>query len=252
VSGGPQNTAPTGISSAESLGSPTVTPGGVTASPTGISTAGALGSLTVTPGSVTVSLSGVSSAEALGTPLVTLAQTVSPTGISSAGSVGTPTVTPGAVTISLSGVSTAEAIGTPSVSLAAVAAQTIQLGTTTATDVVGSVTVLAGGLVQLEGVARTDVVGKVHLRRQVFVLTMPSVEELGPRPFRTAIDRVGTLQGVTVYRSGGVWRSGFDLGTDKLANADRVYRGGYDNLVEDPVERAELAAAGYLFETRTV
>lgn len=86
----------------------------------------------------------------------------------------------------------------------------------------------------------------------MFVLTVPTIEELGPRPFRTAIDKVGVPQGITVYRVSGVWRSGFNLGTDMLADADRVYRGGYENLIEDPVERAELISAGFGFTTRMV
>ena len=73
-----------------------------------------------------------------------------------------------------------------------------------------------------------------------------------PRPHDTAVSRVGFTAGNTVYRQGGVWKTGWHLGDHELTGADRIYWGGSEWIIDDPDERAELIAAGYSFETRTV
>lgn len=90
--------------------------GPATISPTGISSAEAFGSPTVTAGAVTISPSGIASAEAFGTPSITATWTISPTGIASGEAFGTPTLTPGAVTIIPAGIASGEAFGVPVIS----------------------------------------------------------------------------------------------------------------------------------------
>lgn len=85
----------------------------------------------------------------------------------------------------------------------------------------------------------------------VYILILPVTPEHYRFPHH-AVDRVGVALGITVYRKDGTWYAGRNLRPSALEGADLVYRGGYDNVVEDPAVRAELQALGYSFETRYV
>ena len=102
----------TGIASAEALGTPTIN-STITLSPTGISTGEVLGSPTHS-GTITLSPSGIATGEALGTPSYGEAITLSPTGIASAEALGNPTHS-GAITVSPSSIASGEAMGTPEI-----------------------------------------------------------------------------------------------------------------------------------------
>lgn len=230
---------PTGIASAESLGDPYIT---ITVSPTGIATAGALGTVSVQ-------------------------QVASPTGIASAGALGTPTLLPGSVTISPTGIPTAEALGSPTTAFVAQPtgiASAQALGSPSillisnvfptainTAETMGLVAVLVNQAMAVPGIPSAQAVGDVRIARTVYVLTAPIEFDMPARQHETALDRVGVPEGVTIYRVGGTWRTGRNLG-DLTDIADRVYRGGYDNIVDDATERAQLVAAGFSFEVRTV
>jgi len=137
-----QTVTPSGIASAASVGTPTITTGAVTVSPTGIATAASLGVPTLTTGPVTVSPSGIASVAALGTPTVTPgAVTVTPTGIDSGAVLGTPTVSVGGATVSPDGIASTAAVGVPTITTGPVTVSasgivsTATLGTPTATSV---------------------------------------------------------------------------------------------------------------------
>ena len=98
--------SPSGIASAEALGSPTVT-ATLTASPSGVASAEAFGTVTRGP----VQPTGIASAQAIGAAVVSLLLTVSPTGIGTAEAFGTPTAT-ATLTASPTVITTAEAFGT--------------------------------------------------------------------------------------------------------------------------------------------
>lgn len=84
-----------------------------------------------------------------------------------------------------------------------------------------------------------------------YVLVLPVVTEFTIPP-RHAVDRVGIPLALTLYRVGGTWFAGRNIRASVLAQADLVYRGGYEHVIGDEAIRAELVAAGYGFETREV
>lgn len=181
-----QTVSPTGITSAQALGSPTVTPGAVTVSPTGVgsaetvgsptltvvppaqsvnptgvASAEAVGAPTVTPGAVTLSPTGIASAGTVGPPTVTPGPvTVSPAGVASTGAVGTPTLTPGPVTVSPTGVAGAESVGAPTVSVAAPGALTVSPTGIASGELIGTPTLTPGPVtVSPAGVSSAEAVG---------------------------------------------------------------------------------------------
>ena len=131
---GNQTVTPGGISSASSIGSPTMSPGNVNVSPSGLASASSLGTVTwsanydlavsgiasassigaVTPveGNVNVPVSGIGSASSIGTVTVIGSQEVPVSGIASSSSIGTPTFATGNVNVPVSGISSASSFGT--------------------------------------------------------------------------------------------------------------------------------------------
>jgi hypothetical protein len=107
-----QNVSPIGITPADALGQPVVTPGVETLLPTGIAPADAFG---VPALSLKVLPTGIGTAETFGTPALSLK--VTPVGITPADALGQPVVTPGQVTIHPSGIASGEVFGQPSLSL---------------------------------------------------------------------------------------------------------------------------------------
>jgi len=104
--------APTGIASAEALGTPSVAPGAHDVAPTGILTAEGFGNPVVSAGATVVQPDGVASADAFGALTVSAGPvSIVPTGIPSGLAFGTPTITPGALVIGPSGIPAAEAFG---------------------------------------------------------------------------------------------------------------------------------------------
>lgn len=106
--------------------------------------------------------------------------------------------------------------------------------------------------VQPTGFRADGAVGDIIARRTEFILTLPIEYEMEPRQHETALARLGIPEGVTIYRANGTWHAARNLGADINDIADRIYRGGYDNVIDDPTERAELVAAGFGFQTRMV
>lgn len=137
-----QTVSPTGIGTAEALGTPTITVGGVTLSPIGIASAEAFGTATIGRGAVTISgAGGIASGEAFGTPTVqSLGTVISPTGIASGEALGTPTITVGGVTVSPVGIGSGEAFGLPSIAFAQIV---VPVGIASA-EVLGTPTVTPG------------------------------------------------------------------------------------------------------------
>jgi len=197
-----QLVTPTGISTAEAVGTPAASPGAVIVSPAGTASAEALGTPVVSPGSVSVLPTGVPTAEALGTPSVLAgAVTVSPTGVPTAEAHGTPNVVPGAVTVLPSGVLTAEAFGTPVILpqgvtvLPSSIASAEALGTPALSSVVailvsaiasaealGTPAVLAGGVtIVVVAIATGEVIGTLVVSPTIDILpaAIASAEVLG-------------------------------------------------------------------------
>lgn len=108
----PQNVTPTGISSTEAFGTPSVARGPVVVVPVGIASAQALGTPSVARGAVAVTPSGIVSAETFGTPTVARGPaTVTPSGIASAQAFGNPSLSTGAVVVTPVGIASAEVFG---------------------------------------------------------------------------------------------------------------------------------------------
>lgn len=175
--------APAGIASAESVGSPTVTPGAVatspggvataeavgsptvsqitTLSPTGIGTAEVVGSPTVSAGPVAVSPAGIGSAASVGSPTVTAGSGLSPSGISSGESVGSPTVTAGLVAVTPAGIGSGQAFGSLTVSAGAVSVAPTGIGSAGS---VGGPTVTAGAVAAAPvGIGSVEAVGSASV-----------------------------------------------------------------------------------------
>lgn len=83
-----------------------------------------------------------------------------------------------------------------------------------------------------------------------YFLTSP-IREVGP----VSRDRYAEFQrvrrGDTVVKRGGVWQTVRNRRQDWLDDCDVVLRGGYENEVTS-TQRAELVAAGYTVESRSV
>lgn len=175
--GSTQTLEPVGIASAEALGTPTITVGGVTVSPVGIASAEAVGTPTILPGAITVSPVGIASQEAFGLPVVTaVGVPVNPVGIPSEEAFGLATIVMGPVTVFPVGIASAEAfglaniafdqilvpvgiasgevVGTPTIALGAVTLSPVGIpsGTAfgTASVLVGPITVFPVGITSAE------------------------------------------------------------------------------------------------------
>lgn len=110
-----QTLLPTGITTGELTGNPTIARGAVTVSPTGIRSEEALGSTTAVKLPYAVTPTGIASAEAIGTPaLARGAVVVSPTGIPSGEALGNTRITFSQVILP-TGIGPAEAFGALSV-----------------------------------------------------------------------------------------------------------------------------------------
>lgn len=128
-----QGNVPNGISITTTVGTPTVTPGAVTASPSGIAGSTALGTATVTPGAVTTSLSGIAGSTTVGTVTVsqtTGGQTATLDGVGITIGLGSATVTLGAVTASPAGINTTTAAGTVTIAVGTVTASVAGIAVT--------------------------------------------------------------------------------------------------------------------------
>lgn len=85
--------------------------GSQTVTASGVASAETFGSATVTPGAVSILPGGIASAEAFGTAALTATYTVTASGIASAESVGNPALTTGSVSVLPGGVASVEAFG---------------------------------------------------------------------------------------------------------------------------------------------
>ncbi len=120
AAGAAQTISPTGVASAEALGSPTLTVGVVSVSPTAIASGELVGTAAVSPGPVTITTVGVASAEAFGTVFLGAAsQAIGATGVASSQGFGAPTVlAEAASTARVQAPTPAGSTGTTSISLA--------------------------------------------------------------------------------------------------------------------------------------
>jgi hypothetical protein len=232
----------TSIASAESVSSPVVSQGAAVIQASGIASTEAFGNATLTTGSVDVSPTGVATAEAFGTP--TLELTVEPTGIGTAEAFGTAALTPGAVTVAPDAIDSGEAFGTAEVTREA---SEIYPPWIPSLEAFGTPSIVWDQVVTAEGIASREAFGpETTLRRKVFVLDPPTIVE-HRRPRSDTTTRVGNTVAQTVYKLAGVWRTGTNLRADIAEAAEILYRGGYQNVVDDEDLRAELIAEGFSF-----
>ena len=170
-----QTITPTGITSSEALGSPTVTPGSVTVTASGIVSSERLGAATVTS-TVTVTASGVPSSEQLGSPTVTSTYTINASGIPSGETLGTPTLAT-TVTVQASGIPSSEAVGSAS----AVTAVAVNASGIPSSERLGSPTVTTTYTIQASGIPSSEALGKATTTSTVNVNAsgIPSAEALG-------------------------------------------------------------------------
>jgi hypothetical protein len=145
---------PSGIASAEALGTPQIN---LTIEPSGIVGAEAFGSHNVAKDQV-VEPGGVASAEALGTPKVNLE--VQPSGVGSAEALGTPKVN---LTVEPSSIAGAEAFGSHSI----IMEQFVEPGGIESAEALGEPT--AAFVVQPSGVAGAEAFGTHNVAKEQFV-----------------------------------------------------------------------------------
>lgn len=171
---------PTGIASAQAMGSPTIVRGTLSVAPTGIASGQAMGTPTIVRGALLVHPTGIASAQAMGTPtIVRGALSVSPTGIASTQAFGVPTIVRGTLLVHPTGIGSSEAFGTPLIvepitvapvgipSAQAFGMPTIILGTDTvvpvgitSTEAFGVPTIVRGTLlVHPNGIGSTEAFG---------------------------------------------------------------------------------------------
>jgi hypothetical protein len=113
-----QTVAPIGLSSSETFGAATVTPGPVTLTPTGIGSAESVGAPAISAGSTTLAPPGIPTSEAVGPPTVTAGVvTLTLTGIASLAALGNATVTPPPSTVGPGGIASAVAFGVVAVTV---------------------------------------------------------------------------------------------------------------------------------------
>lgn len=115
--------SPAAVTSGEAFGTSVVTPGAVTVSPAAVTTGQAFGTAVVAPGAVTTAPAAVLSGETFGAPALTAgAVTVSPSAVGGGEVFGAPTATAGAVTAAPGSVASAETFGSPAATVGAVTA----------------------------------------------------------------------------------------------------------------------------------
>lgn len=131
---GAVSVTPSGIATAQSVPGPVASAGPVTILPTAIVSAASIGAAVVTPGVVSVTPSSIATGQSIGTATVSTALAIAPSGVATAESLSTPTVTPGAAAVLPSAIVTAESVGV-------------------ATAGVGAVTVMPSAIASLESVA---------------------------------------------------------------------------------------------------
>lgn len=209
-----QTVSPTGVTSGEAVGTPTVT-SVATIAPTGIPTGTAFGNPLVTQPKL-ISPTGIplydpvidvmeDAIAIFGIPKVTTSQILRPTGIPSSAAVGTPSVFRAGVLLVPTGIPSGESVGTPTVTL----------------------------LQALQPLFRFE------SPTQSFT-TMPFDVDGG----RPRGPRMTVVRGLTVLRIDGVWSASLSTSAAEEAAADRLYYGGHVYTV-DQQAAAELVAAGF-------
>lgn len=198
---------PSGIASAEAIGSQSLQVGSVVVTPSGIASSEAIGSPSVSFGPVTIQATGLPTAEAIGAATVQPgAATVAPAAISPAETFGTATVQPGAVTLTLTGIVSGEALGSATVqtgastvlpaaiaSAEAIGIAALQSGAVTlsptaigSSETFGSHTIGSGlVLIQATGIATSEAIGTATVQ--------PGAVTLAPTGIASA-EQAGTPQ----------------------------------------------------------
>jgi hypothetical protein len=134
--------APSGITSGESVGAPTLRTT-ATILPTSITSAGAVGT-PVVRSTAAILPTGITSAGNVGSPVVRSTATILPTAIASGEVFGLPAVTPGSTSIIVGAVPSGEAVGNPLVNSGQAGPQFIFPAGITGGEAVGTPTIVAG------------------------------------------------------------------------------------------------------------
>lgn len=219
--------APNGIVTAELLGTPTLFPGNTLIIPTGvltgevigaavlsaiarvlpsaINTAEAIGSAIVLPGGVRIIPSGIDTSETLGAALLTAIATIAPSAIGSGELFTPPILLPGGVQIIVSGIGSAETIGSHVLVVSGNVALFILPNGILSSEVLGSATVLPGGVTVQPSSIQSDenVVSPAVLPGAVLIVptAVGSAEALGGPvilPGSVVITPQGVLTGEAV------------------------------------------------------
>ncbi len=170
-----------------------------TISLTGIASAPTIGTITMTPGAVALALSGIASTSTIGTPtLVTSGtpQTLSLDGIASASVIGSPTMVPGVVTLSLNGISSGVTLGAITLSPGAV---TLAVTGISSEATIGAPTFVPGAVaLSVNGIAPTASIGEITLVPGAVALSVTGIEST------VTIGTVAIIQGATALELSGI------------------------------------------------
>jgi hypothetical protein len=230
-----QPVTPAGVTSGETFGTATLTPGPVTVSPSGVASGQAFGvdalSLNVLPG-------GIASSEALGTPAVAPGLwTVAPGGITSGEAFGTATISRGFGVLP-SGIPSAEAFGSTTLVYSQAVAPT-GIGSA---ETFGVPVVNIPWLIAPQGIDSAEAFGLANLVQ--WVLHPPVIKE-GPVADGPLFSRYKLYRGISIIQDAdGSWRTARYPAQTELETALRVYMGGrmYPLTSDD---RAMLISAGF-------
>lgn len=209
-----QPVSPSGIGSAESFGTATITPGTATISPSGIASAQAFGTASI---SFLVTASGIGSGEAFGTAVVGVV--MHPSGIGSGESFGIPFMI-FSQTVSPSGIATSETFGSPS----------LQLGYPQSLAMVGILSAETFGYPTVQNLS-------------VWVLSPNHIQET-PAGRDILLLRYGIDRGISLVKAGGIWSEVRYPAQTELEEAQKYYLGGYKYLLT-PEEASDLISQGF-------
>lgn len=233
----------------------TITEGGIDLLPTGITTGETFGTPSIT---VSISPSSVTTGEALGIPRITLS--VSPSSIASLESFGTSFVDAG---LRPEGIPSGEAFGT-----AVVKRETFVFPSgIVSEESLGSPTLVYNQSLTVDSVASEEAFGDASLatlndfrplgieslefvsiptvsRGHEYIFRPPTVQET-PAGGGILFARYGVHRGISVIKraDGSIYSTRYPALTD-LEEADKSWLGGYKHVLTDE-DNAELVAAGY-------
>lgn len=192
-----QNVSPTGIASAESMGTQSITlsvaPSGIATgeslgshsitlavAPSGIASLEDLGTHAITAGAVNISPTGIDSLEDLGAHTVIAVQIVTMTGIASLEDMGAHAITAGAVNISPTGIATGEALGAHSIAMLINPSGIVSL------EALGLFSITA--YVPMSGIASAESLGTHQVNLNVKPSGIASLEALGTQQAKNVVN----------------------------------------------------------------